>query len=319
MNSRAKTWLIIFGTAAVYGLICRLLFAWQPLEGWLQIVSASFMYSMPFSLGALVCFLGYKLDRPTKFWALGAPVICMLILLAGGVLFRLEALFCAVVAAPVVTAFSFLGGLVMSLLIERFSGHKFQITFWVLLPYAISPFEQMWQMPHETRIMRDSIVIQAPAGVVWDHIKTVDAITPGELRWQWIYLLGFPRPIAATLDLEAVGGKRHATFERDVSFYEVVTHWEPAKKLAFTIQADPEFIPRNAFDEHIIVGGRFYDVLDGTYELETQSDGSTVLHLSSSHRLSTVFNSYAGWWSEFVMHQIQGSILHVIRTRCERA
>ena len=103
-----------------------------------------------------------------------------------------------------------------------------------------------------------------------------------------------------------------------MSFFEVVTHWEPAKKLAFTIKADPDFIPHTAFDEHIIVGGRFYDVLNGTYEIEPLNDGTCVLHLSSMHRLSTRFNWYAGWWSEWVMNQIQGSILEVIRQRCER-
>ncbi len=38
---------------------------------------------------------------------------------------------------------------------------------------------------------------------------------------------------------------------------------------------------------------------------------------SVSHRLSTPLNAYAGWWSEWVMRQIQGSILVVIRNRCE--
>jgi hypothetical protein len=102
-----------------------------------------------------------------------------------------------------------------------------------------------------------------------------------------------------------------------VSFFEVVTEWQPAKKLSFTIKADPDFVPHTAFDEHIIVGGRFYDVLDGTYEIEPTSDGACTLHLSSTHRLSTPFNWYAGWWSEWVMSQIQGSILEVIRKRCE--
>ncbi|HRJ08153.1 MAG TPA: hypothetical protein PK490_07540 [Prosthecobacter sp.] len=227
MTHKLRSWLIIFGTAAFYGLVCRLLFAWGPLQGWLQIVSASFLYSMPLSLGALVCFLGYKLDQPGRFWALGAPMITMLLLLCGSLLFQLEALFCVLLAAPIVSPFALLGGWLMSVILRRFDGGRLQITVWVLLPYLVSPVEQMWQRPHETRVMRDSIVIHAPAGRVWDHIKTVEAIHPGELDWRWIYTLGFPRPIAATLDHEGVGGRRLATFEREVSFYEVVTHWEP--------------------------------------------------------------------------------------------
>lgn len=70
-----------------------------------------------------------------------------------------------------------------------------------------------------------------------------------------------------------------ATFEREVLFFEVATHWEPQRKLSFTIKADPDFIPQTAFDEHIIVGGRFYDVLDGSYEIEPHSDGTSILHL----------------------------------------
>lgn len=77
-----------------------------------------------------------------------------------------------------------------------------------------------------------------------------------------------PRPIAATLDRKGVGGIRTATFERGVSFFEAVTEWKPAKALAFTIRADPEFDPHTAFDQHVIVGGRFFDVLDGHYEIE---------------------------------------------------
>ncbi len=133
----------------------------------------------------------------------------------------------------------------------------------------------------------------------------------------WIYWIGFPKPIAATLDHERVGGIRIATFERDVSFFEEVTEWDKPNKLSFGIHADPDFIPQSAFDRHIIVGGRFYDVLDGTYRCEPLGSHRCRLHLTSNHRLSTRFNSYAAWWSEQIMDQIQGSILEVIRIRAE--
>jgi hypothetical protein len=208
----------------------------------------------------------------------------------------------------------------MSLLLDR-KGRRgsgnLPVAAFLLLPFVVAPLEQQWEEPHQTRVMRNSVEIGAAPAVVWDQIQEVAAIRRMEIPSQWIYRLGFPRPVAATLDREGVGGKRHATFEGGVSFYEVVTHWEPSVKLAFSIQADPEFIPHTAFDEHIIVGGRFYDVLDGTYEIEEIGPGRCRLHLSSTHRLSTRFNAYAGWWSEWVMDQIQGSILEVIRKRCE--
>lgn len=311
--------LIILALAALYPLATWFLFATKPMGEWLQIVSISFIYTLPCGIGALVCFLGYKLDKPARFWAYGAPALVMLALTFLSWLFYMEALVCALVAAPVLCLMAFLGGWIMSLILKKTRDGRLSVSMLVLLPYALSPLEQLWQAPHETRVMHNEVRIHAAPEVIWSHIHEVPTIQPQEIPPQWIYHIGFPRPIAATIDRQGVGGRRHATFEREVSFFEVVTHWEPPKKLSFTIKADPEFVPRTAFDKHIIVGGRFYDVLDGTYEIERRGDGTCVLHLSSTHRLSTRFNWYAGWWSEWIMHQIQGSILEVVRKRCEQA
>lgn len=310
---------IILAIAALYALAAWLLFSAKSMGQWLQIVSVSFIYTLPCSLGALVCFLGYKLDQPGRFWAYGAPALTMLLLVFLSWLFYMEALICALVAAPILMLMAFIGGWLMSLILKTTKRGRVSVTLFVLLPYAVSPVEQLWQTPHETRVMQNTVTIHATPERVWNHIYEVPTIRREEIPPQWIYYIGFPRPIAATIDRQGVGGRRHATFERDVSFFEVVTHWEPLKKLSFTIKADPEFVPHTAFDKHIIVGGRFYDVLDGTYEIEPRADGACVLHLSSTHRLSTRFNWYAGWWSEWVMNQIQGSILEVIRKRCEQA
>ena len=109
-----------------------------------------------------------------------------------------------------------------------------------------------------------------------------------------------------------------ATFERNVSFFERVTAWVPGQTIAFSIEADPQFVPANAFDQHVIVGGRFYDVLDGRYEIETGEDGKVVLRLSSRHRLNTHLGGYASWWSERIMEEIQGNILEVVKRRAEK-
>ena len=179
--------------------------------------------------------------------------------------------------------------------------------------------ESWLQWPAETKSVTDSIEIAASAETVWKEIASVRAIDPAELRDSWIYTFNFPRPIAATLDREGVGGVRTATFERNVSFFETVTEWNPHQSLAFTIKADPDFIPHTAFDQHVVVGGRFFDVLDGRYEIEPLPGNRCRLHLTSHHRLTTRFNTYAGWWSTHIMNEIQGGILHVIRARAEAA
>jgi hypothetical protein len=112
---------------------------------------------------------------------------------------------------------------------------------------------------------------------------------------------------------------RHASFERGLLFTKTVTTWNPPHVLAFSIRADTQQIPPTTMDEHVTIGGRYFDVLRGEYRLEPRADGSVVLHLSSQERLSTDFNGYAGLWSDAVMRSLQQSILSVIRDRCEYA
>ncbi len=91
MNPSLLRVLLIVGMAAVYGILCRILFALEPAGGLLAIVSIAFIYTMPVSLGALVCHLGYKLDQPGRFRALAAPPLTMALLLVDSLLFEIEA------------------------------------------------------------------------------------------------------------------------------------------------------------------------------------------------------------------------------------
>ena len=93
----------------------------------------------------------------------------------------------------------------------------------------------------------------------------------------------------------------------------MATGWEPQ----FTIAVDS--IPTKTLDQHVTVGGEYFDVLDGTYEIVPLGPGETELRLWSTHRLSTHFNAYASLWTDFVMRQIQGNILEVVRARAEAA
>ena len=100
-------------------------------------------------------------------------------------------------------------------------------------------------------------------------------------------------------------------------FRETVIDWVPHRRLSFTIAVDS--IPTKTLDQHVTVGGEYFDVLDGTYEIVPISAKEVELRLWSTHRLSTHFNGYASLWTDFVMRQIQGNILQVVRDRAEAA
>jgi hypothetical protein len=96
-----------------------------------------------------------------------------------------------------------------------------------------------------------------------------------------------------------------------------VDRWEPLRDLSFGIRANTDQIPPTTLDDHVKVGGRYFDVLEGEYQLKPAANGGILLHLSSRERVSTHFNFYAGLWTDAVMRSIQNSILQVIKHRAE--
>ena len=128
-----------------------------------------------------------------------------------------------------------------------------------------------------------------------------------------------PRSTAFTLsEGEGVGSVRTATFAGGVTFVETVHDWNRNRDLAFSIRALTDRIPAVTLDEHVTIGGPYFDVLDGRYRIEPLGDDRVVLHLTSRYRLSTGVDFYAGPWCDYVMRNIQETILEVIRDRCER-
>ena len=318
-GERTARWIII-GCGLLYGGLTRLAFGLDALSKLIGgAASATFLFLVPFAMGSLVAFLGMILGQPKRpvYWGAGAPVICLLIGMFISLVTGFEAAFCLIVAAPILIFMTLMGGLITAAIVKRTGGGRLQVTAVVLMPYAVAPLEQMIALPEDILTVHNQIEIAATPREVWSHIASVPEISPDELRWSWVHAIGFPRPRAAVLEGEGVGAVRIATFERNVSFFERVTDWQPGNTIAFGIDADPQFVPANAFDQHVIVGGRFYDVLDGRYVIEPAGEGRVILHLSSRHRLNTHLGRYASWWSEQVMDEIQGNILEVIRKRTE--
>jgi hypothetical protein len=214
--------------------------------------------------------------------------------------------------------FASMGGVVAGLLRRRQRAGIATHLCVLILPLVLPQIETYYPAPLQIRTVRNEIKIAAPALIVRKNIASVNPIRRDELPKTWTERLGFPRPISATLSYEGIGGIRNATFERGLSFIETVTAWKPKQQLSFTIKADTAQIPATTLDEHATIGGPYFDVLTGEYDVEEISPGMVVLHLTTQERLTTDFNSYAALWTDAVMGSIQESILQVIKKRCER-
>lgn len=324
-ESRRRGQLIVGGLAAglVYGLVARVAMHHMAM---LEIMSLAFVFVCPFVIGWIA---GTRVSSFAGGWGrVGIALLSVTMFLIGTLVLMLEGLICVVMMAPVAWVMATLGALATLAPYRRPrppnpgdhedppTPRKHHLAV-LLLPLAVGLVEGRFELPWEVRHVHSRIDIDAPAARVWDEIVRVPTITEAERRSSWVHAMGFPHPLEATIDGEGVGATRHASFVGGILFEEVVTEWEPRSLLSFSIDVDAESIPTTTLDEHVVVGGRYFDTLEGTYRIEPHDSGGVTLHLSSRHRLSTPFNAYAGLWTDGIMAGIQEEILHVVRARAE--
>jgi hypothetical protein len=283
------------------------------------IVSIGFLAVVPLAMGYLSVAEYFRATpieevREYKWFFLpwGAVTLSMTI----AVLLKWEGRICILFALPIMFVFSILGGFAARMVWGKLGPRSPGRVSAFAVPLVLLLIEAHVPDPYQIRTVETEELIRAPASVVWNNIKSVRLIEPQELSRSWIERAGFPRPLAATLSHEGIGGVREAGFTGGLLFTETVNRWEPERNLRFSIRANTESIPKSTLDEHVMIGGDVFDVLDGEYTLEERPDG-VLLRLSSRERLSTHVNPYAGQWTDAVMKAIQEQILGVIQKRAE--
>ena len=303
----------------IYGLTLRIMAAWH--VDVLRVMSIGFIFFMPFAQGCIAVYM-VELKRRQKIrtWLI-LPWLSVLAGLAGTLITLLEGVICIAMFLPIGLLLGSLGGLLGGLAARFVKSRRRQslaMACIMILPFITSPWERQVFYGWESRRVENVIDIQAPPVVVWRNIERVRAIRHDELPASWAHAIGFPDPIEATLSHEGVGGVRNASFAGNLVFIETVDVWESRQRLGFTIAAETDKIPATTLDEHVRVGGEYFDVLRGEYRLEPLSPTVTRLHLSSQHRLSTDFNWYAHLWTDAVMSDLQKRILYVVQQRCQK-
>jgi len=281
----------------------------------LVVMSLAYVFVLPAVIGMIHVFIRSREKVPGLVAAIFEPMLPAGTCLVLSLVIHWEGTICLVMALPVIMLMAALGGLIMKLVLG-FKGKNLVFATFVFLPIPLSLVEQNVPLPQEKQVVTNSIRISAPAEKVWAKIVRVDRIT--EPQESFFFTMGFPRPVEAVLTGDGVGQTRLATFERGLQFFETVTAWRANEKLAFTIKADPKMTPLTTLDEHVTVGGAFFDVLSGTYEIEKHGPREVTLKLYSEHRVSTHYNFYARIWSRYLMSEIQSNILKVIKTRAEK-
>ena len=299
-----------------YALILRMVFGNETWGGIFNMMSFTFLFLLPSIVGLLTVYLSKK--EKAKNWAYRIftpwiPIFCFFLIT---LVFAIEGWPCLLMILPMFLIAASIGGIIGGLLKLR-KNDKTYVSILVLLPLIISPIENYIGATTSPYKAYTYIDIDAPADVIWSNVTRVREIEAEQDKGWLTNLLKFPRPVKAELNYEGVGAYREAIFTNGLVFHETVTEYTDQQKMSFTIKALPHEIPLTTMDEHLVVGGKYFDVLNGTYELEKLKEGSYRLHLFSNFKLTTTFNFYASWWANNIMKDIQNNILQVQKGRAE--
>ncbi|MDH5178296.1 MAG: hypothetical protein OEZ39_09205 [Gammaproteobacteria bacterium] len=302
-----------------YGLLTRVTFELKSLSSLLQIVSAGFLFVAPFCVGAVAVLWYAKGQHVPVKRQLGLSINAMLLFLAAMMVTLLEGLICIVLVAPVFLVASMLGGLLAGYINNRFKVSRSTLPVFALLPLLIGPIEAHLPPEQSEQTVSNTIVIHAPPDIVFDQLAAVRDIRPAELGFSFVHLIGLPKPVEAAMDGSGVGSVRTSRWEKGVEFKEVITEWNRPVALHYQFRIPPGSIPRHALDRHVELGGDYFTVLDGGYDLVRLENGDTRLSLTTRFLNKSHLKLYGDLWGRMVLADFHQSILGLMKNRAEKA
>jgi hypothetical protein len=310
----------VIAIPTLYALVLRVIFGISTWDGIFNMMSKTFLFLLPTIVGLLTVYLSPHEKAKSISYQILAPMLTVFAFFIVSLFFALEGWPCIVIILPIFLFGACIGGLIGGALKKRQhdkKNNKLYLSIIVVLPILISPIENYIGAKQEEYKAYTSIDINASAESIWNNVTRVSEISEEEDRGWLTKLLNFPRPVKAELNFEGEGAYREAIFTNGLVFHETVTEYVHQKRMSFSIKALPHEIPLTTMDEHLVVGGKYFDVLNGTYELEKLNEKTYRLHLYSNFKLNTTFNFYASWWAKSIMKDIQNNILQIEKIRSE--
>lgn len=302
----------------IYAIFLRLLFGIDSWDSLLTVMSVSFLFCLPTIVGALAIYFSSEENARSFKYKFFVPWIPIFIFFALTLALAWEGWACWLMVLPLFLIASSIGGFIGAYFKFRKKDNTVYLSVLTLLPFLMAPVEHFVGAIPGTYKAYTFIDIQAPRETIWRNVTRVRAIEEKQDKGWLTRSLGFPRPVKAELNYEGVGAYREAIFTNGLVFHETVSEYIDQEKMVFSIKAYPHEIPSTTMDEHVVIGGKYFDVLNGTYELEQLNTTTYRLHLYSTFKLNTTFNFYAGWWATWIMKDIQNNILQVEKQRAEQ-
>jgi hypothetical protein len=308
-------WPLIVGAAAA--LVLRIAFSGLPGQRFSAMLG-SFIYLAPAVCGAVTVYMAERIERRSWGYYIWAPWVSTALFVVGTLLVFIEGIVCAVVIVPLFSVMGSVGGLAMGIVCRITNWPKPALYGFAVLPLALGAIEPHWPNPEQISKTSRTLFIAAPAERVWHELNDARDIRPSEVGDAWAYRIGVPMPVGAVTEDTAEGRVRKVQWQKEVHFEEVITEWQPQQRVSWRYRFSPDSFPAGALDDHVVIGGHYFDLRDSAYTL-TPREGGTELRIDVSWRVSTRFNWYADRVAQFLLGDFSEHILHFYKVRSETA
>jgi uncharacterized protein YndB with AHSA1/START domain len=306
-------WPLLAGAGT--GVILRVAFYQRPGQA-LAAMTGAFIFLSPLLVGAVTVYFAEKRARRNWGYHFTIASVANILYVLGTMAVMIEGLICAVIILPLFAIVGGIGGVIMGVVCRLTRWPKQTLYSLAFLPFAIASLEEGVPLPERITSVERTVEINAPAEEVWRQILDARDIRPEEVGDAWLYRIGVPTPIAGVTRETPGGLVRTVTMGKGIHFDEVFTDWQEYRRLSWTYRFREDSFPPQVLDEHVVIGGMYFDVKDTTYTLAAR-DAATELTVRMGFRVSTRFNWYAEPVARFLMGNLEETNLDYYRKRSE--
>jgi hypothetical protein len=306
-------WPLLAGVLA--GLALRLLFSGKP-GGPYAAMMAAFIYLSPLIVGAVTVYVAERRQRRSWAYYFWAPFLANILYVLGTLLVMIEGLVCAVIIAPLFAALGALGGLIMGLVCRVTNWPKRALYSVAILPLVLGAAETNVPLPDQIGAVERAVVIDATPDQIWRQLLNAENIRPEEVDRAWLFRIGVPVPLAGTTRETPEGLSRRVTMGKGIYFDQVSTDWKENRHVRWTYRFYADSFPAYALDEHVVIGGHYFDLKETSYTLTPQGK-YTELRVRMQYRVSTRFNWYADPVARALFRNLEEVNLEYYRRRSE--
>lgn len=304
---------------ALVGVLMRVVAELPGLNHVMSVMALPFIYGTPVAVGMVTVYLAERQRRRSWGYYLGASSLAAVLFVVGTLLIMVEGWICAVVIIPLFTVVAAIAGLVMGAVCRATHWPKPVVYGVGALPLAFSLLSGLQPAADTFGVIAQSRQIEASTEVVWQQLNNARDIRPHEVDSAWAYRIGVPLPVSGVTEETPQGRVRHSVWGKGVRFEEVIHTWEPGRHLGWSYRFAPDSFPPGALDDHVVIGGRYFDLLDTDYRLTPTAQGGTQLDMRIRYRVSTQFNFYADRVAQILLDDFSAVILNFYARRSERA